>query len=379
NPVLLEKELHDEISSISVYEDFDILVINAIGNYKIGGEEVSFENTPGNVSIRLFLDILERVKKYDGKVKLIADISTGHNIYIAAMLEALRAIIVYDKLRNGITGKKVDAAYAIAEPVGPNSESPRRIFVNEYDVKAFFTLPIKTQNLDSISKLEYYVERSDTKQKIRCETEDERRRLKNLLENLVKAFNSIKYNVPLALYTSVIDFSQDADILERKLIDFLLKVTKPVFNENRVAVTSLKWKDLFNLFYSLALFKWMSNEMGDLKEKDRASITELKEKTIQIYTKLGLLLNKRFLERDLKEIDDKKDRVPEKWTCLKNLYPEEGRQGPPSISDSKRNFFAHSGLERTMVEVRKYKEEIELRYIQEQLETIDKWLLNPED
>ncbi|MEM3451910.1 MAG: hypothetical protein QW830_05860, partial [Nitrososphaerales archaeon] len=66
-------------------------------------------------------------------------------------------------------------------------------------------------------------------------------------------------------------------------------------------------------------------------------------------------------------------------TCLKNLYPEEGRQGPPSISDSKRNFFAHSGLERTMVEVRKYKEEIELRYIQEQLETIDKWLLNPED
>ncbi|MEM3549346.1 MAG: CRISPR-associated CARF protein Csx1 [Thermofilum sp.] len=379
NPVLLEKELHDEISSISVYEDFDILVINAIGNYKIGGEEVSFENTPGNVSIRLFLDMLERVKKYDGKVKLIADISTGHNIYIAAMLEALRAIIVYDKLRNGITGKKVDAAYAIAEPVGPNSESPRRIFVNEYDVKAFFTLPIKTQNLDSISKLEYYVERSDTKQKIRCETEDERRRLKNLLENLVKAFNSIKYNVPLALYTSAIDFSQDADILERKLIDFLLKVTKPVFNENRVAVTSLKWKDLFNLFYSLALFKWMSNEMGDLKEKDRASITELKKKTIQIYSKLGLLLNKRFLERDLSEIYDKKDRIPEEWACLKNLYPEEGMQGPLSVSDSKRNFFAHSGLERTMVEVRKYKEEIELRYMQEQLDLISKWLFNPED
>lgn len=381
NMGLLEKKFHDGISSISVYRNFDILIINAIGNYRIDGEEVSFRNTPGNVSIWLFLDMLERIKKCDGRVKLIADISTGHNIYIASMLEALRAIIVYDKLRNGLTGKKVDAVYAISEPViGPDGELSRKIFVNEYDVKAFFTLPIKTQNFDTLSKLEYYVEcGAETKKRIYRETEDERRRLKNLLENLVKAFNSIRYNVPLALYTSVIDFSQDAEILERELVDFLLEVTKPVFNENRVVATSLKWKDLFNLFYSLALFKWMSDEMGELKERDRASITELKEKIIQIYIKLDLLLNKRFLERDLSEIYGKKDMIPEEWICLKNLYPEEGRQGPPSISDSKRNFFAHSGLERTMVEVRKYKEEIELRYMQEQLETIDKWLLNPED
>lgn len=381
NTSLLKKKFHDEISSISVCRNFDILIVNSIGDYRISEERISFKNTPGNVSLQLFLDMLERIKKYDERVKLIADISTGHNIYIVSMLEALRAMIVYDKLRNGITEKKVDAAYAISEPITRlDDDQPRKLFISEYDVKAFFTLPIKIQNLDSLSKLEYYVECNvETKKRIHRETEDKRRRLRDLLENLVKAFNSIRYNVPLALYTSLIDFSQDADALEKDLVNFILEMIKPVFSINSVTVTSLKWKDLFNLFYSLALFKWISNEMRELKEKDSISISRLKEKMIPIYTKLDLLLNKRFLERDLSEIYSKNEMIPKEWVLLKNLYPEGRQQESQSISDSKRNFFAHSGLERTMVEVRKNDEEIELRYVQEQLETIDKWLLNPED
>ncbi|MBS7288732.1 MAG: hypothetical protein KIH01_08345, partial [Candidatus Freyarchaeota archaeon] len=330
----------------------------------------------------------ERIRGREGGVKLVADISTGHNIYIASMLEALRAIIVYDKLGNGVTGGKVDAAYAVSEPVASGGVQSRRIFINEYDVKAFFALPIKPQNLDTLTKLEYYVEcDGDNKKRISRETEDTRRKLKDLLDNLAVAFNSIRYNVPLAFYhTGLIRLDLKAVEVEEELVAFLKKLEeiKPVSeskqNEYVVTVTNLKWKDLFNLFYSIALFKWISNEMGGLGGNKLASVTELKKKFTQIYNMLGLSLNSRFLERDLNEIENKKNEIQDgEWTPLKDLFRGEGgEKGPPRTSDPKRNFFAHSGLERTVVEVKKCGEEICLRYNEQKLGEIRSWLLEPE-
>jgi CRISPR-associated protein Csx1 len=383
NLVSLAELFRDKIriSGTSVYKDFDILPINAIGSYRIDQEKVSFKNTPGNVAVQIFLDMVERAKKNDEKTMVVADISTGHNIYVASLLEALRAIVVYDKLRNGVTEKKINAAYAISEPViGSNGESHyvRRIFINEYDVKAFFALPIKPRNLNNLCKFEYYVESDpEVKKRISYETRDRGRKLKNLLENLVKAFNSIKYNVPLAFYSKLINLDQEVEVLERELTDFFLEQARPVINEKTVVVNSLKWKDVFNLFYSLALFKWISSEMGELKMRDRISIAEI-ERFAQLYSKLDLLLNKRFLERELNEINSKKNMITQQWICLKALYPEGKREDALSPSDEKRNFFAHSGLERTMVEVRKRDGELELRYIQNKLPTICEWLFNPE-
>jgi CRISPR-associated protein Csx1 len=384
--VSLAESFRDKISSVSVYKDFETLPINAIGNYMIGQERVSFKNTPGNVAVQIFLDMVKRTSENDEKTIVVADISTGHNIYVASILEALRAMIVYDKLRNGITEKKINAAYAISEPViGSNGELhyARRIFINEYDVKAFFSLPIKPQSINNLCKFEYYVESSpEVKERISRETGESGRKLKNLLENLIKAFHSIRYNVPLAFYSGLIDLNQEVEVLERELTRFFLEQTKPVLNGKTVAVNSLKWKDVFNLFYSLALFKWISSEMKELKIKDGVSITEMKEKFVQIYSKLDLSLNKRFLERDLKEINSKRNMVTQQWICLKDLYlegiQEESKEGTLSMSDIKRNFFAHSGLERTMVEVRKHDEELELRYIKDKLPSIHKWLFSPE-
>jgi CRISPR-associated protein Csx1 len=384
--VSLAESLRNKISNISNYKDFEILPINAIGNYMIGQERFSFKNTPGNVAVQIFLDIMKRINENGEKTIVVTDMSTGYNIYVTSVLEALRAIIVYDKLRNGITEKKINAFYAISEPVTKLSEELRhtiRIFVNEYDVKAFFTLPIKPQNLETLCKIEYYVETNpEEKKRISYETKDKKTKLKYLLDNLVKAFHSIKYNVPLAFYSELINLDQKVEVLEKELICFFLEKTKPVLSEKIVAVNNLKWKDVFNLFYSLALFKWISNEMEGLEIKDGVSITEIKERFTKIYDKLDLSLNKRFLERDLSEIDNKKNKVTQQWTCLNELYQEgtseEKKEKALSTSDIKRNFFAHSGLERTMVEVRKQNEELELRYIKEKLPEICKWLFNPE-
>lgn len=385
--VSLAESFRDKISSVSVFKDFEILPINAIGNYRIGRERISFKNTPGNVAVQIFLDMVERTRKNDEKTIVVADISTGHNVYVASMLEALRAIIVYDKLRSGMTGKKINAAYAISEPViGSNEELDyvRRIFVNEYDVKAFFALPIKPQNLNNLCKAEYYVESSpEEKARISRENRDRVIKLKNLLENLIIAFHSIRYNVPLAFYSGLIDLDQNVEALERELICFFLEQTKPVLNVKTVAVNSLKWKDVFNLFYSLALFKWISSEMKELDIKDGVNITEIKERFTKIYSKLDLSLNKRFLERDLNEINNKKNMVTQQWICLKDLYKEgileEKKEEALSTSDIKRNFFAHSGLERTMVEARKQNEELKLRYIKDKLPSVCRWLFSPEE
>jgi len=387
DPALLAESFRDKISDISNYKDFEILPINAIGNYTIGQERFSFKNTPGNVAVQIFLDIMKKINENEEKTTVVTDMSTGYNIYVTSMLEALRAIIVYDKLRNGITEKKINAFYAISEPVTKLSEELRytiRIFINEYDVKAFFALPIKPQNLETLCKIEYYVETNPEEKKRICyETRDKKTKLKDLLENLIKAFHSIKYNVPLAFYSGLINLDQEVEVLEKELIYLFLEKTKPVLNEKTVVVNNLKWKDVFNLFYSLALFKWISGEMEELAVKDGVSITEIKERFTKIYSKLDLSLNKRFLERDLNEINNKKNMITQQWICLKDLYQEgileEKKEEALSTSDIKRNFFAHSGFERTMVEVRKQNEELELRYIKDKLPNICKWLSNPEE
>jgi len=92
--------------------------------------------------LQIYLDMLRRLREKSVKI-LIVDISTGHNIYVSSVLEALRAMIVRDKLLNGLR-PTIKCQYAVSEPIiRGRSKDKYRIFLNEYDSKAFFDLPIK--------------------------------------------------------------------------------------------------------------------------------------------------------------------------------------------------------------------------------------------
>ncbi|MEM2491499.1 MAG: TM1812 family CRISPR-associated protein [Candidatus Bathyarchaeia archaeon] len=384
DPDSLVEEAREEIGELVKDCDFDVLISNAIGVDEESGWKWTFKSTPGNIAVQVFLDMKDRLSVMSGKKLIIADLSSGYNLYAISVLDALKSLIVYNKLKNGIRDGSLRASYAISEPVigaespkgGDPAGLPKEIFIHEYDEKAFFELPISGNKLRGAHKLDYYVDLNDDslKRKMGFETSKERKDLGKLMNGLVLMFNSIKMNAPLVLYMDVVEIHQDVEGLEERLTKFFKGMLRPEIKERVVSVPSLRARDIFNLFFSIALYDWIVKKRAELE--GRATINGMRKAFAKIYEELGLPLNYRFLERDLKEIEGRKEVIPNDWTPLDEVLESEmGGRGGGAAGDEKRNFFAHSGLEKTVVEVKRCGEEIELRYSRDGMKKIKEWLL----
>jgi CRISPR-associated protein Csx1 len=385
DPDSVMREARERISEICGDCDFDVLIVNSIGRYRINGREWVFENTPGNISVQVFLDMRERTRGWaGGSRRVVVDISTGHNLYVVPILDALRALLVYSKLKSGVRGRPIEAYYAASDPIIKDArpDLPKRVFLQEYDVKAFFELPIKgggRGTIEEFSKLENYIEGIDgdpkAREGIHRGTRAEREGIKGILENLVLMFNSIKLNAPLFLYTDAVRRDLDAEGLEGRLAEFFKGQLRPMRDGNRMYVQRLRAKGVFNLFFSIALYDWMAKKMGEIG--DRAFAGEMKGAFMDIYDQFGLWLNKMFLKRDIEEMEARKEWIKEGWTPLSELLesgPESSKEAK-ILSNEVRNFFAHSGLGKSVVEVRKCGEDIELRYKRDRLNEVREWLI----
>lgn len=367
---------------ISEYVDgkaFDVLVVNSVGYYNIQNEKIYFDSTPGNISLQIFFDMISRLRKLNRdseELTLIVDTSTGYNLYIPPLLESLKGVIIKDKLSNALKSK-IKFKQAVSEPFRQNITTRLKVFINEYDPKAFFELPMIEHRLHT-----YMEDGEELKKEIYEQNKDLQKELDEVLCNLKIAFNAIKFNTPLALYTKkLINLSMNVEDLEDKLIEIYGNLLMPKVEEKVVKTIKLKEKDLFNLFYSLALYKWISREFKD--EVEEPTTYKLREKFKEIYQKIRLPLNERFLDRDLGEIERLGNSITTEWRtmgeikrkqkCL-NENSEAKKQG-----DQKRNFFAHSGLEENVTMLMKKDGKIiKVKYREDQLHEVRKWLKKPE-
>lgn len=369
-------------------EYFDIIIVNSMGKYKIADEEYEFESTPNNIQLQLFFEMLKHEKDIEEEIVLIADISTGLNLYVSTLFEALRAIIVKRKLQN----RGIKAYYAISEPIiGEVIKDKYRIYLCEYDVKAFFESPIRSRRIDEISKLSYYIEDSgELKRNIDEKSEYLREKMKNFLKIFTLAFNSIKFNTPLAFYTyknqeqKLIDLNFDIESLENNLIEFFVDkyegIIKPKINGNKIFTYKVKDKELFNIFYSMAMYRFMKNKLKDAVKESEPNIEDIFSLFDPIYKDLNLELNRRFLAREIDEIKENKDRIPNYWIGYNEIIKrgierriEEDTTYKKS-SDIVRNFFAHSGFESTVIEVKRDGEKIRVRYKKDRINEVEKWI-----
>ena len=115
-------------------------------------------------------------------------------------------------------------------------------------------------------------------------------------------------------------------------------------------------------------------------------INILKRRFMELYNRLGLRLNSRFLNRDIEDIEERL----EVWSRLYNLNNFELNllyeyTRDVIRSDEKRNFFAHSGLGRTMVDVKIGDGKWYIRYADKIFkknkkvkEVVDQWITKPD-
>ncbi|MGC8735077.1 MAG: hypothetical protein ACP5RD_08670, partial [bacterium] len=77
--------------------------IQSIGTYDNNGIKLIFDNSIVNIKLYLFKDLLKIIKDYD---RIIIDLSTGLNYYIAIILDVIRYIGVYLDLSEFIKEEK---------------------------------------------------------------------------------------------------------------------------------------------------------------------------------------------------------------------------------------------------------------------------------
>ena len=374
-------------------KNVDIRIIQSIGEYSAQGKySLLFINHLDNIMFQVFTELIDMFNM-DGKVFI--DISIGHNVYVYSLLEALRSIIVYSKLKTLLQdeyGLKV--IIASSPPIFTKGLSVNAEF-HDYDVKAFFELPLKNIKDYSVSVGSFLHDKSIINELLRefKAQNIDLDPLKHDLELLRKSFNALKYNIPLAFFNSNILNLEEASIDKNKrfiinLTSLLEKQFRSIrINDSYINIHRKYWVNrvfLTNVMFSLALLESIAGFWRSKVSGKQPSLNYILNVFGDVYDKLGIKLNRRFLERDIIEIENRIQSCKEKLDSYKPLSTIVRRYGDEDVkeyivSDPKRNFFAHSGLIKDFIEA-KLNDEINVRYIDKPDVTnqISSWINNPE-
>lgn len=114
----------------------DFIVIHSIGEF----EKQIFEGTFDDIVLEIFIDLVERFFK-EGMKELYIDISSGLNIYVSALIEAVRHFSIFQNI--GSWKEPLSVKLVFSEPIIGSSKSNFKIFKDyELKFKVFFSSPI---------------------------------------------------------------------------------------------------------------------------------------------------------------------------------------------------------------------------------------------
>ena len=341
----------------------NFIVIHSIGQY----EGVNFSATLGELILEIFIDMVLRYQK-EPFSELYLDISSGHNIYVSALLEAGRLFLTFYKLQNfHLQDEQLKVYITFSDPILSPYDRTFKIHKSfPLEAKVFFSYPEKPS--------EYSLEQGYMKfaGQLAKENREIKRNLNALFTHGYLFHSAIKNNTPLMLYTCNYHLEEDIDRGIQILIDLLKNNLAQTYQET----PNLNF-DLFRkAFLILALYKGIVRVLktyGVIK-KDEISISEIKEKFGEegknLYKYFGLSQNAPYLSHEMSNTFERnKDKFEKEYKLLKEYMGGEGEEIHP------RNFLAHCGFERNCVYVRKKDEEILIKYKEDNLKDIEKILM----
>jgi len=336
----------------------DFIVIHSIGEF----EKYVFEGSFDDIVLEIFIDLVERYFK-EGMKELYIDISSGLNIYVSALIEAVRHFSIFQNI--GSWKEPLSVKLVFSEPIIGSSKSNFKIFKDyELKFKVFFSSPITYAADVKNFELSRKIEKQDRKFK---------QSIQQMLEKFALSYSAIKNNTPLVLYS--FKFHE-----EQEIKDLILQVVanlKDKFYSDWQKSPNLEKNEYLKLFLALSFYMGIIRILKEnsVNYSDFVCLDEIKEKFSSIYQQFELNLNEQILKHEISNLtrQDKKtgetiiDKAKEEWQSLSEFIPGEGDFQP-------RNFIAHAGFERTVTEVKKINNKLYLRYKTDSLEEIKKAL-----
>jgi CRISPR-associated protein Csx1 len=366
NPYLyFEKHPHSK-------EADGFIVIHSIGLY----EGINFSATLEELILEIFIDMVKRYQN-EPLSELYLDISSGHNIYTSALLEAGRLFLTFYKLQNfNLKENELKVFITFSDPIVAPYDRTFHLHKDFcLEVKTFFSFPEKpTQNsLDNAySKFAKNLLGDDT------ELRPLKRQLNEFFSHGYFFYSAIKNNSPLVLYTW--EYHQEEEI-DKGIAD-LINFVKQSLYSNYQSTPGLRF-DLFRkAFLMLSIYKGIVKVLKEYKiyKKEEVELEELarnfRDENHSLYNCFELKQNREYFSHEYSNTFERegerggiKDKIPEHYVLLRDLIKGESDEINP------RNFLAHCGFERNCVYVRRQGDQVFVKYGSKVLRRIEEILL----
>ncbi|NYE58834.1 CRISPR-associated CARF protein Csx1 [Carboxydothermus ferrireducens] len=353
------EEFFKLLNSFQGREEF--IIIHSLGSY-LG---IDFQSSFDDIVLEIFIDMINRYLSLGFK-NLYVDISSGHNIYVTALLEALRHFHTWVNLRNWANDSKLPEIFvSFSDPILGNTEAQVfNLYWEEIKYKTFFSSPLSSEDAKGNFAQILTNLFGDNRQ--------QKREVRPLLESFSLIFSAIKNNVPLILYK----YGYHDSKVIKKVFCSVLNHTYQTLYRNYKDSPILSKSSYTKTILALGFYWGISEILKILRvhkdeNNDGVKIDEIKEKFEKVYEIFGLVINKQFLGTELSNsskkineaLDDpdlspeiKNKILSEEWVSLIDIH-----KGRKAGNPDPRNFFAHAGMEGNVTEARKQGSQIFVR------------------
>ena len=332
-------------------------IIPSIGKYQYQDQKINeYKGTYDQIVssiFSIFVNEFLSLEKEQNLEEVIVDISRGQNIFVSSISDALRNFLVFtdlynlDKLREKRIVSKLTFTLPVDSPEKLGS-IPIEIFETKFEWKTFFSLPIER------------VSKNDIYNKFPSQLDDiDKNKIKELINASIFFYSSIKNGIVLPLFYVKVPSEEEIKNTIKNIIDCFQRKLKKNNYEN---IENFNYRLYIRVLQSLALLigiiKLIKKHVN-LENKDENNFVPLEEigNFKKVLEEVGELAASIFLET---EIEKQKMALSEIENGRKEI--ETNNQRSAQFGSKERNFFAHAGLEKTMIIKEgnkiKYKDEI---------------------
>jgi CRISPR-associated protein Csx1 len=351
----------------------DFIIVHSFGKYKLDNinKEFPFEAKFYDIVLEILIHLIESfLSKKDEKNNFYIDISSGHNIYISALLEAVKNFFTFSALLNWKNKNlRPDIYITFSEPITDTNENKSyNIYMEKIDFYVSFYSPLTKEEIDKNLGERIARKIYDNNN---IENREKRKKLDEFIFNFGIIYSALKNNTPLVLYH--FKYNSYDEIIN--LIKEILEEIKSKIMDNYCKSHGLDKDSYLKVILSLALYAGITELLQDKQIKNYndqgVNILEIKQKFHEdkdnIYKILGIQSLNIFLENEISNIMESK-KLPEKadseWKCLAEIL-----DGKKTNFDNIRNFIAHSGFEKNITYAKKVNDKIYLKYHLSEKET----------
>lgn len=336
-------------------------IIHSLGEYKTLHKTFKFESHYSDIVIMILIDMIKNYLQHSDEIeKIIIDISSGHNIYVSALIESFRYLGTWIKLYNW-DDQNPQLEIAFSDPITQINDNLYKLHFEKQSIKAFFSPPITKNDINNYKLSKAIFPENNQR--------EHKNSIQSMLEGFAKTFSAIKNNTPLTIYEFGYHY---VDNLKETLNTFIDHIEKKL-NESYEKTPNLNKEDNLKVLLTCGFYIGLSKVLNTngITKSETIEIKDIRKKFNTIYKIFNLDLNDIILGNEVDKIIKGINKNTD-WILLLDVFYKGNKK---ETKPQKRNFFAHAGFEGSITELKKQEQNIYLRYINNRnKDTIEKWL-----